>query len=255
MRRIISRHGFARGKSTIILRFCRPPDGRRPTKPQKKVRKTKVLVACEESQTVCKAFRERGHEAYSCDIQEPSGGHPEWHILGDALEAVRGGIVRTMDGQTHDVGKWDMLIAHPPCTYLSNAGANRLRIKGIIQKERMKKARRAKAFFLALWKADCPRVAIENPIPGKIHRLPRYTQIVQPYMFGDPWMKTTCLWLRGVPPLFATELCVPEGKWVETTAHGATRPNKWKTKGKRDAKERSKTFLGVARAMAEQWGG
>lgn len=102
-----------------------------------------------------------------------------------------GGIVRTMDGQTHDVGKWDMLIAHPPCTYLSNAGANRLRIKGIIQKERMKKARRAKAFFLALWEADCPRVAIENPIPGKIHRLPRYTQIVQPYMFGDPWMKTT----------------------------------------------------------------
>ena len=145
-----------------------------------------------------------------------------------------GGIVRTMDGQTHDVGKWDMLIAHPPCTYLSNAGANRLRIKGIIQKERMKKARRAKAFFLALWEADCPRVAIENPIPGKIHRLPRYTQIVQ--------------------PLFATELCVPEGKWVETTAHGATRPNKWKTKGKRDAKERSKTFPGAARAMAEQWG-
>ena len=147
-------------------------------------------------------------------------------ILNGTFSAMRwklsgGGIVRTMDGQTHDVGKWDMLIAHPPCTYLSNAGANRLRIKGIIQKERMKKARRAKAFFLALWEADCPRVAIENPIPGKIHRLPRYTQIVQPYMFGDPWMKTTCLWLRGVPPLFATVLCVPEGKWVETTAHAS----------------------------------
>lgn len=136
----------------------------------------KVLVACEESQEVCKAFRARGHEAYSCDIQEPSGGHPEWHILGDALKAVEGGQVVTMDGQTHEVGKWDLLIAHPPCTYLSNAGANRLRIKGIVQEDRMKKARRAKAFFLACWEADCPRVAIENPIPGKIHGLPRDTR-------------------------------------------------------------------------------
>ena len=82
----------------------------------------KVLVACEESQEVCKAFRELGHEAYSCDIQEPSGGHPEWHILGDALEAVKGGSVITMDGQVHDIGKWDMLIAHPPCTYLTVSG-------------------------------------------------------------------------------------------------------------------------------------
>lgn len=163
MRRIISRHGFARGKSTIILRFCRPPDGRRPTKPQKKVRKTKVLVACEESQTVCKAFRERGHEAYSCDIQEPSGGHPEWHILGDALEAVRGGIVRTMDGQTHDVGKWDMLIAHPPCTYLSNAGANRLRIKGIIQKERMKKSETGESVFSCSLGGGLPACGYRKP--------------------------------------------------------------------------------------------
>lgn len=214
----------------------------------------KLLIACEESQVVCKAFRAFGIEAYSCDIQDPSGGHPEWHILGDALEAVQGGLVRTMDGQMHNVGKWDMLIAHPPCTYLSKAGANRLVIKGCIQEERMKKAMQAKAFFMALWEADCPRVVVENPVPIKICVLPKYTQIVQPYYFGDPWMKTTCLWLRGVPPLFATELCIPDGKWVETTPHGATRASEWKKKGKRDPKERSKTFPGIAQAMAEQWG-
>lgn len=82
----------------------------------------KVLVACEESQVVCTAFRERGHEAYSCDIQEPSGGHPEWHILGDAFKAVKGGSVTTMDGQVHEVGRWDLLIAHPPCTHLAVSG-------------------------------------------------------------------------------------------------------------------------------------
>lgn len=215
----------------------------------------KLLIACEESQVVCKAFRAFGIEAYSCDIQDPSGGHPEWHILGDALEAVQGGLVRTMDGQMHNVGKWDMLIAHPPCTYLSKAGANRLVIKGCIQEERMKKAMQAKAFFMALWEADCPRVVVENPVPIKICGLPKYTQIVQPYWFGDPWMKMTCLWQRGVPPLFATELCIPDGKWVETTAHGRiTKPDRWKKKGKKDPKERSKTFPGIAQAMAEQYG-
>ena len=96
----------------------------------------KVLVACEESQTVCKAFRAKGHEAYSCDIQEPSGGKPEWHILGDALKAIKGGTIVTMDGQTHDVGRWDLLIAHPPCTYLTNAGAVRMRRNGEIVPER-----------------------------------------------------------------------------------------------------------------------
>lgn len=106
----------------------------------------KVLVACEESQTVCKAFRERGHEAYSCDIQEPSGGHQEWHILGDALKAIEGGQIVTMDGKAHDVGKWDLLIAHPPCTYLTNAGSVRMRVKGEIVQERFQKAMEAKEF-------------------------------------------------------------------------------------------------------------
>lgn len=117
-----------------------------------------VLVACEESQEVCKAFRENGHNAFSCDVQEPSGGHPEWHILGDALEAIKGGTVVTMDGQVHDVGKWDLLIAHPPCTYLSNLGANHLylgtekKVRGkdtfrLMNEERIRNAIQAKDFL------------------------------------------------------------------------------------------------------------
>lgn len=104
----------------------------------------KVLVACEESQEVCKAFRAKGHEAYSCDIQEPSGGHPEWHILDDALKALEVGQVVTMDGITHEVGKWDLLIAHPPCTYLSNAGARFLYPKGVLNEQRLRKGLMAK---------------------------------------------------------------------------------------------------------------
>lgn len=216
----------------------------------------KVLIACEESQEVCKAFRALGHEAYSCDIQEPSGGHPEWHILGDALKAIEGGQVTTMDGQTHDVGRWDLLIAHPPCTYLSNAGANRLRINGEIQPERMEKAQAAREVFMAFLEADVDRICVENPIPGKIHALPPYTQKIQPCMFGEPWLKTTCLWIKNLPILLATDCVIPTGKWVETTPHGrAAFPGEWAKKGKRNPKQRSKTFPGIARAMAEQWGG
>lgn len=215
----------------------------------------KVLVACEESQTVCKAFRARGHEAYSCDIQEPSGGHPEWHLLGDALETLRGGQVATMDGQTHDVGKWDLLIAHPPCTYLSKAGGNRLRINGEIQQKRYDQGAAAAKFFLGLLDADVPRVAVENPIPLKIFGLPPYSQIIQPYMFGDEYLKTTCLWLKHLPPLFATDVVVPTGKWVNSTDHRTfKRADSWAKSGHKSQKERSKTFPGIAAAMAEQWG-
>lgn len=210
----------------------------------------KVLVACEESQEVCKAFRSKGHEAYSCDIQEPSGGHPEWHILGDALVAIKGGRVITMDGQTHDVGKWDLLIAHPPCTYLSNAGACRLRINGEIQSERMIKAKLAKAMFMEFLDADIPRIAIENPVPGKIHGLPSYSQIIHPYMFGDPWLKRTCLWLKNLPLLLPTHCVVPTGKWVYSSVIDNS---VWENKGCRTPKDRSKTFPGIACAMAAQW--
>lgn len=146
----------------------------------------RVLVACEESQAVTIELRRLGHEAYSCDIQPCSGGHPEWHLQVDALELLK--------------MKWDMIIARPPCTYLTNAGAVRLRVKGEINEERMAKAREAKKFFMAFLEADCPKKAIENPLPGKIHQLPPYSQIIEPYMFGDPWKKRTCLWLRGLPP-------------------------------------------------------
>lgn len=215
----------------------------------------KVLIACEESQTVCKAFRAKGHEAYSCDIQEPRGGQPEWHILGDALEAVKGGVIATMDGATHDVGKWDLLIAHPPCTYLSKAGGNRLRVNGVIQQKRYAQGAAAAEFFLKFLNADVPRVAVENPIPLKIFGLPPYSQIIQPYMFGDEWLKTTCLWLKNLPPLFATDVVVPVGKWVNSTDHRATKlADSWAKSGHKSQKARSKTFPGIAAAMAEQWG-
>ena len=202
----------------------------------------RVLVACEESQEVCKAFRALGHEAYSCDIEPCSGGHPEWHLQCDALELLK--------------LKWDLIIAHPPCTYLSKAGGNRLRINGEIQEKRFEKGRLAKDFFMEFYNADCPKIAVENPIPLKIFGLPLYSQIIQPYMFGDPWMKTTCLWLKGLPILMADDIVVPEYKWVNSTDH---RKNKkmdtWQTAGARSQKERSKTAPGIARAMAQQWGG
>ena len=150
----------------------------------------KVLIACEESQRVCIAFRERGHEAYSCDIQDCSGGHPEWHIKGDALEAIRGGTIVTCDGVSHDIGKWDLLIAHPPCTYLSNAGACRLYPrKGELDVERYFKGLEAKAFFLALLNADVPHVAVENPVSSKVFGMPPHSQEIQPYQFGHPYTK------------------------------------------------------------------
>ena len=126
----------------------------------------KVLVACEESQEVCKAFREFGHEAYSCDIQEPSGGHPEWHILGDALEAVKGGSVITMDGQGHEVGKWDLLIAHPPCTYLTVTGNRWFNTGRYGEKavRRLQLREEAAAFFMTFVNADVCKIAVENPV-------------------------------------------------------------------------------------------
>lgn len=214
----------------------------------------KVLVACEESQRVCAAFRERGHEAYSCDIIEPSGGHPEWHIHGDALKAIGGGTIITMDGETHDIGRWDLMIAHPPCTYLSAASAVRMfdkdhQIKDQVRYEKMLKA---VEFFNCFVKADADRIAIENPVPLKIAGLPPYTQIIEPYMFGDPWRKRTCLWLMGLPKLQPTDMVEPTGYWIG--AYGHDKAPHGMSKGFRDQRTRSKTFPGIAKAMAEQWG-
>lgn len=221
----------------------------------------KVLVACEESQRVLMAFRKLGHEAYSCDIQEPSGGHPEWHILGDVLKVLNpydNGFIsfQTMDRKNHCInGKWDLIIAHPPCTYLSSAGAVRLygkdhHIKDI---DRYNKGLKAAKFFYSLMSAECEHIAIENPVPLKIFCLPQYTQIIQPYQFGEPWQKRTCLWLKGLPELQPTNIVEPTGYWIG--AHGHDKAPHGMSKGFRDQKTRSKTFWGIAHAMAEQWGG
>ena len=216
----------------------------------------KVLVACEESQTVCKAFRERGHEAYSCDIQEPSGGHPEWHILGDAIAALGGGVITTMDGKQHDVGKWDLLIAHPPCTYLSNAGARHLWKGHKLNAERVTKGIHGRDLFMRFWWAGIEKICVENPIPSKVFGLPNYTQAIQPYMFGHPYTKKTCLWLKGLPPLQQTNPVEPTATWCPSGSYGHKHGEQHKGMFTTDrAKNRAKTFPGIAAAMAEQWGG
>lgn len=216
----------------------------------------KVLVACEESQEVCKAFRARGHEAYSCDIQEPSGGHPEWHILGDAADIVSRpiGIVTTMDGKTHNVD-WDLLIAHPPCTYLSNAGARHLWKGHQLQADRVMLGIKARDFFMEFYRSSIPLVAVENPIPSKVFSMPPYTQTIQPYEFGHPYTKRTCLWLKNLPPLKPTNIVEPAATWCPSGSyshkHGTQHRGMFTTDR---AKNRAKTFPGIAAAMAEQWG-
>lgn len=216
----------------------------------------RVLVACEESQEVCKAFRARGHEAYSCDIQEPSGGHPEWHILGDALKAIEGGQVTTMDGQTHDVGRWDLLIAHPPCTYLSNAGARHLYKGHQLQPDRVMLGIQARDFFMRFWLAPVPKIAVENPTPSRVFAMPPYTQAIQPYEYGHPYTKRTRLWLKGLPPLQPTHIVEPTATWCPSGSysgkHGAQHRGMFTSDR---ARNRAKTFPGIAAAMAEQWGG
>lgn len=153
-----------------------------------------VLVACEESQTVCKAFRDKGHNAFSCDIQEPSGGHPEWHILGDVLPLLNGRCeFQTMGGEHHEIlGRWDMIIAFVPCTKTSNAGARHLYKGGILNIQRYYEGLCGKALFMAVWMADCDKIVIENPTPSKIFEYPEPTQAIQPYMFGHPYTKKLC---------------------------------------------------------------
>ena len=222
----------------------------------------KILVACEESQAVCKAFRERGHEAYSCDIIECSGGHPEWHIKGNVLSIIDGyktptDMFITQDGRTHCVPKeWDLIIAHPPCTYLTGAGACNIPK----HPERIEKGFEAKVFFEKILNANCKKIVVENPPPMKRFNLPKYTQIIQPYYFGDPYNKRTCLWLKGVDELKPTNIVEPQKekyKWYSHSLGKEMTLSMWYQKANKNgewSKNRSKTFLGIAKAMAEQWG-
>lgn len=218
----------------------------------------KVLVACEESQAVCKAFRELGHEAYSCDVIDQSGGHPEWHIMQDVLPLLNGRCsFETTDGVTHTVhGKWDMIIAFVPCTKTSNAGARHLYKGGLLNIPRYYEGLCGKALFLAVWAADCDKVIIENPTPSKVFDYPEPTQAIQPYHFGHPFTKKTLLWERGVPPLVPTNIVEPERTWCPSGSYSGKHNDKHRGMFTKDrARNRSKTFPGIAKAMADQWGG
>lgn len=211
----------------------------------------KVLIACEESQRVCMAFRKKGHESYSADILDCSGGHPEWHIKGDCLPLLNGNCeFKTADGALHRInGKWDILIAHPPCTFITNAGARHLYPKGVLNEERLRKGIEASHFFMAFWYADCDKIAIENPTPSSVYMLPTHTQAIQPFWFGVPLKKRTCLWLKNLPELVPTKM-LDVNECQSTKIAG----NWFNHGGKERQKNRSKTFPEIAEAMAEQWG-
>ena len=226
-----------------------------------------VLVACEESQAVCTAFRERGHNAFSCDIQECSGGHPEWHIQGDVLPLLNGNYTfTTADSQVHTQnGRWDLIIAHPPCTYLTVAANKLYSVEKYGEKavKRIQDREKAIEFFMAFVNADCYRIAIENPVGVISTRYRKPDCIIQPYQFGHPVRKTTCLWLKNLPALKPTN--VVDFECIHSKgASGGYSGNSWIVRdenGKilsyrdpRVAKARSKTFSGIAAAMADQWG-
>lgn len=234
----------------------------------------KVLIACEESQRVCTEFRKLGHEAYSCDILDCSGGHPEWHIKGDVLPLLNGNCYfETCDNECNFIpGKWDMIIAFPPCTHLAVSGA-----AWFEQKRNDGRQYNAIKFFCNFLNVDCEKVVIENPIGiisgdyilkwfpefAEKYNLPRKPdQIIHPWMFGDNYSKSTCLWLKGVKPLIPITTEEPELEWFDwidsKTGKKKRQPkwfaDAWHLPAEERARVRSKTFPGIAQAMAEQWG-
>ena len=232
-------------------------------------KKMKILVACEESQAVTKEFRRLGHEAYSCDIIDQSGGHPEWHIMRDVLPLLNGRCqFETTDGVQHSIdGRWDMIIAHPPCTFLTVTGNRWFNVEkyGENAIRRQKNREEAIKFFMAFVNADCHRIAIENPIGVMSTRLRKPDQIIQPWQFAlteeDNTEKTTCLWLKGLNTLVPLNVDKPEIPYHEwTTPEGKKKRQTlfyYKTRllpPSERAKAASKTFPGIAKAMAEQWG-
>lgn len=235
----------------------------------------KILVACEESQAVCKAFRAKGHEAYSCDIIDCSGGHPEWHIKGDVLPLLHpkwydlnrdgegnqweGYKFQTVDGKIHQFeGKWDLIIAHPPCTYLCMSSQKHCNVEVYGQKavERIAKREEAVEFFMQFVNADCYKIAIENPVGVMTRYYRKADQYIQPLQFGHPTTKRTGLWLKNLPKLTPTKIVEQEfhisgtgrawDKWFWDSSVIQDRAER--------SRFRSKTFDGIAKAMAEQWG-
>ena len=218
----------------------------------------KVLVACEESQRVCSAFRKRGHEAYSCDIINESGGHPEWHIKQDVLPLLNGNCnFETSDGTVHSVvGKWDLINAHPTCTYLTVTGNRWFNIEKYGDRAIQRHVDREKAvkFFMSFIHSDCDKIAIENPIGIMSTEYRKPDQIIQPFQFGHPYTKQTCLWLKGLPLLTPTNILPkPKRGWLNQSFTPEGRYGGFNGKFS-TSKERSKTFPGIAKAMAEQWG-
>lgn len=223
-----------------------------------------VLIACEESQRVCIAFRERGHNAFSCDILPCSGGHPEWHIQCDVLKILNpyelpfGGEViefRTIDGTDYVIEKWDLIIAHPPCTYLTLAGNKWFKPEFAERfPDRQKQRKEAIDFFMDIANADCDKIAIENPVGIMSSQWRKPDQYIEPYMFGDPEKKKTGLWLKGLPLLKPTSIVEPviihcksganEPRWHMETMH---------LQKQERSRVRSQTFIGIAKAMASQW--
>ena len=216
----------------------------------------KVLVACEESQRVCSAFRARGHEAYSCDILEPSGNHPEWHVQDDVTPLLNGKCMFiTMDGKQHYINRWDLIIAHPPCTYLTVTGNRWFNVEkyGDKARERIKLREEAKDFFMTIANADCDHIMIENPVGVMSTSWRKPDQTIQPWWFGDPYEKRTCLWLKNLPPLKKTNEVKPEAR--QQLVSGKSMPTWYSNAPKKDrARIRSQTFPGFAEAMADQWG-
>lgn len=198
----------------------------------------KVLLACEESQAVTKEFRSLGHEAWSCDLYETSGNNPEWHIQGDVIPLLK--------------ENWDLIIAFPPCTHLASSGAAWFEAKRADGRQQ-----EAIDFFMVIANAECPKIAIENPVGVMSSQWRKPDQIIQPWQFGDSFNKRTCLWLKGLPKLVPTNIVEP-GESV-TFASGVKMPkwyaDAWALKPEERSKARSKTFPGIAKAMAMQWGG
>lgn len=229
-----------------------------------------ILVACEESQAVTIELRNHGLEAYSCDIIECSGGHPEWHIMQDVLPLLNGCCsFKTMDGVEHTVeSKWDMIIAHPPCTYLTVTGNRWFNIERYGEKAIQRHKDRADAidFFMTIANADCPKIAIENPIGHMSTAWRKPDQVIHPWQFAiceeDKTLKATCLWLKGLSPLVPIHTEKPEieyFEWYDEKAGRMKRQSLWYYKTRtlphaERATAASKTFPGIAKAMAEQWG-